>query len=201
MRLMIKEWIYNITAIAILAALVNMVLPNGSIKKYTDFVFGLIILVIFLQPLLQITGQFSNLETTVIQKMTEQISQSATYIRSQAETNQRENLKHFMKTNLEKNLAFELEYKTGLNINRVNITFDELYKEIDFSNIKRIDIYYTLHKSEGTQISQVVIDSNNDLINVDDNSINSKIQEIKEIVAEIYNIDPKFVYVHKTKRE
>jgi len=201
MRLMIKEWIYNITAIAILAALVNMVLPNGSIKKYTDFVFGLIILVIFLQPLLQITGQFSNLETTVIQKMTEQISQSATYIRSQTETNQRENLKHFMKTNLEKNLAFELEYKTGLNINRVNITFDELYKEIDFSNIKRIDIYYTLHKSEGTQISQVVIDSNNDLINVDDNSINSKIQEIKEIVAEIYNIDPKFVYVHKTKRE
>ena len=62
MKTIIGEWIVNLVIIAILAVLMDMILPNGNMKKYTGLLFGLIILIMFLQPLLQLIGQASDLE-------------------------------------------------------------------------------------------------------------------------------------------
>ena len=56
---------FNLTVISIMAVLVNLILPNGNMRKYVDFIFGLIILVMLLNPLLQMSGKLSRLETAI----------------------------------------------------------------------------------------------------------------------------------------
>ena len=132
MKTVVKEWISNLTVISIMAVLVNLILPNGNMRKYVDFIFGLIILVMLLNPLLQMSGKLSRLETAIFQNAAENLSNSAAYISSQTDSKQKENLRRCLKTNLEKNLALELEYRTGLKINDINISFGESYGEMDF---------------------------------------------------------------------
>ncbi len=56
---MIKEWIVNIIGIVALGILMDMIIPTGNIKSYTRFFIGLITLLVILQPLLKVLGQFS----------------------------------------------------------------------------------------------------------------------------------------------
>lgn len=102
MKTVVKEWISNLTVISIMAVLVNLILPNGNMRKYVDFIFGLIILVMLLNPLLQMSGKLSRLETAIFQNAAENLSNSAAYISSQTDSKQKENLRRFLKTNLEK---------------------------------------------------------------------------------------------------
>src|SRR5690554_4866535 len=192
MKSIIGEWISSLAIIAILAALVDMILPNSNLRKYTDFLFGLAIIAMFLHPLLLMVGQSVNLETAIFQNSAEQFNKSATYVSSQTEKNQKENLDHYIKSNLEMDLSLQLEYKTGLNIDQINIIFGQLNGETDYSNIQRIDIYTSLH-SQQIQIDSIVINSKDDS---KDSEINEKKLKIIEVVSELFYIEPGLVNVH-----
>lgn len=198
MKTVVKEWISNLTVISIMAVLVNLILPNGNMRKYVDFIFGLIILVMLLNPLLQMSGKLSRLETAIFQNAAENLSNSAAYISSQTDSKQKENLRRFLKTNLEKNLALELEYRTGLKINDINISFGESYGEMDFSSIESIHIYYTSHNGKTIHINPVEIKPNEELLKGNEISASGKIQEIRDIISDFYNIDPKSIFIHES---
>ncbi|HHU49077.1 MAG TPA: stage III sporulation protein AF [Clostridiales bacterium] len=195
MKSIVGEWVANLAVIAILAALVDMVLPNGSMRKYTDFLFGLVILAMFLHPFLLMVGQSSDLETVIFQNSTDQLSKSAAYLSSLTEKSQKENLEHYIKTNLEKDLALELEHKTGLDIDNVSIIFGQLNGEVDYSSVQRIDVYTSL-KAQQVQIDPVVINSEDESYNSEDAVLKEVTLKIKEIVSVLYDIEPELVFVY-----
>ncbi|MGI6141304.1 MAG: stage III sporulation protein AF [Caldicoprobacterales bacterium] len=195
MKSIVGEWVANLAVIAILAALVDMVLPNGSMRKYTDFLFGLVILAMFLHPFLLMVGQSSDLETVIFQNSTDQLSKSAAYLSSLTEKSQKENLEHYIKTNLEKDLALELEHKTGLDIDNVSIIFGRLDGEVDYSSVQRIDVYTSL-KAQQVQIGPVVINSEDESYNSEDAVLKEVTLKIKEIVSVLYDIEPELVFVY-----
>lgn len=59
---LLKEWITGLTVIAILGVLVDLLLPSGAFRKYTGFIFGLVLLIFVLQPLLNLLGGFNQFE-------------------------------------------------------------------------------------------------------------------------------------------
>ncbi len=195
MKSIVADWISNIAIIAILAALVDMILPNGNIRKYTDFLFGLIIIAMFLNPLFLMIGKSENLETTIFQNSADNFFKSATYLSSQSGKNHKENLEHFIKTNLERDLSLQLAYKTGLSIDDVNIIFDRLGGEADYSSIQRIDIHTTL-QGQQIQVDSVVINPTSESYDNKESKMNEKKLEIIEIVSELFNIKPERVFVY-----
>jgi len=56
----LKELIMALSAIGILGAFMDMVLPNGSLRKYSRFILGLIVLALIVQPILQLFGSTSS---------------------------------------------------------------------------------------------------------------------------------------------
>lgn len=48
----LKQWIISISAILILITAVEMIFPNNSLKKYGKFVFGIILTVVIIKPIL-----------------------------------------------------------------------------------------------------------------------------------------------------
>ncbi|MFB6465862.1 stage III sporulation protein AF [Cytobacillus sp. Hz8] len=53
----IKEWITNIILFVLLATVIDMLLPNSSLQKYTKMVTGLLLMAIILSPILKLVSQ------------------------------------------------------------------------------------------------------------------------------------------------
>lgn len=48
----IKNWVINIAAVVIFMTAVEMILPSNSMKKYAKFVFGLILITVLINPII-----------------------------------------------------------------------------------------------------------------------------------------------------
>ncbi|NLB42514.1 MAG: stage III sporulation protein AF [Clostridiales bacterium] len=202
MKALVGEWISNLAIISILAALVDMVLPNGNLRKYTSFLFGLVILIMFLQPLLQLMGQEPKLQYEVFQNSIKQQSQSTTWQKERLEKNQQLRLEQMMQDNLERELALELKYKTGLDNLKVAINFGQKNGETDFSDIQRVDVT-ALSKAQSSIIETVSIEIGESLNEKDknrDESSNSSSTDmevdLKEHISKLYNIEPSLIYIN-----
>jgi len=53
----IKEWITNIILFVLLATVIDMLLPNSSMQKYTKMVTGLLLIAVILTPVLKLVSQ------------------------------------------------------------------------------------------------------------------------------------------------
>lgn len=201
MKALVGEWISNLAIISILAALVDMVLPNGNLRKYTGFLFGLIILIMFLQPLLQLMGQQPDLQYEIFQNSIQQQSQSTAWQKERIEENQQIRLEKMMQENLEKELAFELKYKSGLDNLDVDIKFGQKNGEVDFSHIQRVDITSS-SKAQSSIIETVRIEvgeSNRQEKNIDENSSLTSTDmelDLKEHISKLYNIESSLIYIN-----
>jgi stage III sporulation protein AF len=191
MKTIIGEWIVNLVIIAILAVLMDMILPNGNMKKFTGLLFGLIILIMFLQPLLQLIGQASDLEVGIFQNYLTQSSEAAAFYSNQTEKSQRENLEQIVKENLEKDLEMELQYRGNLDNVKVNIVFDQVNGAYNFSEIRYIEVTASL-KSQQIWIDPVIIgrDKKTSDIMVDD-----IVMGLKEYISQLYDIDSDSIYI------
>ena len=203
MEALVGEWISNLAIVSILAVLVDMVLPNGSLRKYTGFLFGLVILIMFLQPLLQLMGQEPKLQYEVFQNSIKQQNQSTAWQKENIEKNQKLKLEQMMQENLEKELALELKYKTGLDNLKVTIKFGQKNGETDFSNIQRVDIT-ALSKAQSSIVETVSIKigesfNETEKDKEEDSGSGSTTDmeiDLKEHISKLYNIEPSLIYIN-----
>lgn len=49
-----KDWIIRICTVVVFIAAVNMVIPKNSFKKYSKFVLGLILIIVVINPILEL---------------------------------------------------------------------------------------------------------------------------------------------------
>ena len=53
-----NQWIANILGVVVLGILMDMIIPTGNTNDYTRFLIGLIMLLVMLQPVIKLIGQF-----------------------------------------------------------------------------------------------------------------------------------------------
>src|SRR5690625_3378814 len=68
----ITEWIMQIIVFILLGTIVELILPNNSMKKYVNIVIGLLLLLILAKPILYIfnvdvTAALNRMEETIFQ--------------------------------------------------------------------------------------------------------------------------------------
>ncbi|MDD2503881.1 MAG: stage III sporulation protein AF [Clostridia bacterium] len=198
MKTMVGEWISNLAVIAILAALVDMVLPNGNLRKYTSFLFGLVILVMFLQPIFYWIGQEPKLEYEVFKNSFNQQTQNTSWQKELIEEKFESRLEEMMKETLEKELTLELKYKTGMDDLLVGIKFGQNNRKTDYSQIQRIDITAPF-KDSLTQIDGISIGIGKNHAKAENDTGSSSTDMIKELrqhISKLYNIEPGIIYIN-----
>src|SRR5690625_645919 len=58
----LTEWIVNIILLVMLATIIELLLPNTTMRRYVKMVVGILLLVVMLQPLLTILGTGNELD-------------------------------------------------------------------------------------------------------------------------------------------
>ena len=138
----IKDWITNIILFVLLATVIDMLLPNSNMQKYTKMVTGLLLIAIILTPILKlISNDFeaalasvpiinsegeANMENLVEMKKKEiQASQHA-YILEQ------------MAVQLEKDVEEELMNQSGYKITKIDFLINEKDPQAFPDNLEKV---------------------------------------------------------------
>lgn len=138
----IKEWITNIILFVLLATVIDMLLPNSNLQKYTKMVTGLLLIAVILTPIFKLissdfeesmakisvwnNNESKNIENLIENKKTEIQSTQQAYI---LET---------MAVQLEKDAKEELMDQYGLTIAKIDFLMNEDDQQAFPENLEKV---------------------------------------------------------------
>lgn len=194
MLALLKGWAFNIVAVVILAVLVDIILPSNSFKKYTGFVFGLILIIVMLQPVLQILGRSEVLIRSVISNAAAMENEA---VKNQAEIfggMQDDQIMEIYKKNMESSIAVAINSAFDLTDTSVSITFRQRNDGFDPSGIDRLDIETSL-RSASKGVKPVIINIGGSVQNRDALSEEHMKESIRNLMSEIYGIETDRIFI------
>jgi stage III sporulation protein AF len=151
----LKSWITSIVVVVIFMALIDIILPSNSLKKYARLVFGLIVIVIIINPLFSLFSKNADIEASINQYMDKYNVGSSSkqnknnYINSDTILIFKENLK----SKIEKSIydGCSKQYKV------TQLVLNEDQSKEDFLNIKFIELKLEMNSANVEAISKVVV--------------------------------------------
>jgi len=188
------KWIITICVAIFFSTAVQMILPDNSLKKYCNFVLGLIVFVVILSPILKIFN-----EELQVNKI---IEESADLVfNDKGERNYEEyrqaninsTLERF-KNNLEKQCVADLEknFKGDRYSAKVNAAYDN---ENSIFLIERIEI--GINDGSVERVKKVQIGDESVQVDNQDSSTDKKSMEVRNFISSTYDIDEENIYVYK----
>nr|WP_281241725.1 stage III sporulation protein AF [Sediminibacillus albus] len=177
----LTEWVTQIIMFLLLAMLVDLLMPNSSMKKYIKVVVGLILILIFLQPLFHLfqmdidtmmANALNGLETDVTE---ENMKNSIDLKKNEIQASQHAYILEEMAVQMKNEVEEGLEKEYGVVIADIAFQFVE-GKEMSFESLQAVNVTLVekgLQTTEG-EVEQVVID-------VDDQPAEEELPDTGEI--------------------
>jgi len=194
----LKEWITNIILFVLLATVIDMLLPNSNMQKYTKMVTGLLLIAIILSPVLKILS--SDFEETLAQ-ITEVQRPSEKNLENSIEMQKKEiqaSLHAYaleeVAVQLKKDVEEELMEQYGMEIASINLSVDENSSESFPNNLKGISV--ELRESTAEEVVEVV-----KMVDINTNSPLSSKSEIEQedklasLLSEKWDVDKNAVEI------
>lgn len=191
----LSSWAQGIIVAVIIATLIEMILPNGSSKKYVKVVIGMYILFTIVSPIIKkVGGKDINLNTIDIEKYEQQISKSDNTISRKFEDNNTRSIKDIYVSNLKADISAKLKEKGyEIDTSDIQIKDDENYT-IEKITLKLIKMEQKQEKNNEIVINTVEI--GNAISQKDSKTLSDDDkQEVKDYISETYDIDKKNINI------
>lgn len=121
MILRLKQWCEGIIIAIVISIIIEMLVPEGSNKKYVKVVIGIYIIFVTLSPILELINYDYNFENIFNFETIETTNESE------------EKIQQVYANGIEETIKSDIE-KLGYIVSDINITFDSKYENIE--NIK-----------------------------------------------------------------
>lgn len=193
------EWINQIVIFLILAAVIDMLIPNTKFEKYVRLVIGLIFILIFIRPVFlmfgtDITTEVNRLSDEIFhtQKSEETFGNSIEFKKREIESNQHAYILEQMAVQLENKVEQQLDKKHQVNIANLDFRFDDTNMPTE-ENLEEIIVYLTptdettIQEGKGAvkRVERVQIDRTEEHLPTD----NRDIEPIRELLQEAWGVD------------
>lgn len=195
----LSNWAQGIIVAVIIATIIEMILPNGSSKKYVKVVVGIYILFTIISPIITkfSSNNFNINDILDTKAYEEQMAKSDEDISKKIEENNNRTIKDIYQSNLESDIKAKLKDKGYEVLNTyIQIRDDENYT-IEFISLS-LD---KNEKEESNQVRNIEIEEVNIQIGEtntqeSDTSLgSSEKQEIAEYISSTYDIDIKNIEI------
>ena len=168
----IGSWVQGIVIAVVISTIIEMILPDGNIKKYVRTVIGVYIVFVIISPIItKITGKEINLKTYELPKTTivqQNVIDTNAYIEST------------YINKLKQDIIEKIEAK-GYKVININIGIEQ--KETGYGNINKIDLKISKIKQIGS-IQPIEIDLSKE--NKPQTIPEEEILELKKFLKENY---------------
>ena len=197
----ISTWAQSIIIAVIIATIIEMILPNGSSKKYIKVVTGVYILFTIISPVItKFTGKTLAVSDILeLDTYVNEIKQKETKQNLLAENNSA-SIKDIYVSNLKSDIKNKLKQK-GYNANNIVLTVgdDENYTlnkiELDIEKIEedkqKVNEIEAVNKID-IKISNAVVENNNNKSSISD----KEKETIRQYLSSVYEINEKDILVN-----
>ncbi|MFV0518786.1 MAG: stage III sporulation protein AF [Lachnospirales bacterium] len=110
----LENYLKNIATFLVIAALIEMILPNNNYKKYIKMFTGFIIMINMLKPIIGFTLEYS---------LEEYLHYEYDY---EVDINENENIEFFLKGEIENTIKDLLQKNFNITVSEMKITFKEV---------------------------------------------------------------------------
>ena len=215
----ITKWASGIIIAVIIATIIEMILPEGSSKKYIKVVIGVYILFTIISPVVsKFTGK--SIAVSDIIDLNQYISdfKEKEKIKNSLQEDSSANIRDIYIGNLKSDIQNKLKIK-GYNTTKIelDVGYDDNYTLNKISlTVAKIKEKENSENKEENNINSTVISSVNDInINVSNQNINNNVQDnassnntksnlsssdrkkIKEYLSEVYEINERSILINE----
>lgn len=178
----IITWAKGIIVAVIIASIIEMILPNGSSKKYIKMVIGVYVVFNIISPIInKVTNNSFSLESIIdVNKYTNQL-ESYEVSTKKLDNNNENNIKEIYVSNLETDMKSKLEDK-GYIVNSISIEINE----DDEYSIKSVNLKIS-KKGKEEQNTTNSVQKINILVSIENEAILTQEQETTEITTKERN--------------
>lgn len=192
----LSSWAQGIIVAVIIAALIELILPNGSSKKYVKVVIGMYILFTIVSPIIKkIGGRDADLNTILnVEKYEQQLAKSDNAISQKFEDNNSRSIKDIYVSNLKADISEKLKekgYKVATSI--IEVKDDENYT-IEKITLEVIKNDQKTEKNNEIVINTIEIGSTEKMKNEKQLTDDEK-SEVETYISQTYGIDKKNINI------
>lgn len=141
---LLKEWVTNIILFILVATILDMLLPNSGMRKYTKMVTGLLLIAIILTPIFKlISGDFESTFAKIPTFQTPGENNMKNLIDSQKkeiQASQHAYIYEQMADELKKDVEKELMDQYGLEISKLDISTNGKSDQAFPDNLQRVSV-------------------------------------------------------------
>ncbi|PLS01706.1 stage III sporulation protein AF [Neobacillus cucumis] len=140
----LKEWVTNIILFILLATVIDMLLPNSSMQKYTKMVTGLLLIAIILTPIFKLISK--DFETTMSSIPSYQVpgeknmKNSIDLKKKEIQASQHAYILEEMAVQLKKDVKEELMNQYGLEIDKIDLAVNEESDKAFPENLQKVTV-------------------------------------------------------------
>ncbi|MEG0306331.1 MAG: stage III sporulation protein AF [Clostridium sp.] len=188
------SWIVSICVAVFFTTAVQMILPDGSLKKYCNFVLGLIVFTVILSPIVKIFNSDLQMNKLIEESTSYVFNNSGSKSYEEYRTANTNNTLEKFKQNLEKKCTTDLEqnFKGDKYKTVVNVSYD---REESLFVIEGIEI--GINDGSVERIKSVQIGKESIQVDSQDDALGKKTAQVKEFVSSRYDINKEKIYVYK----
>lgn len=155
----LKEWVTNIILFILLATVIDMLLPNSSMQKYTKMVTGLLLIAIILTPIYKLFS--SNFETAISSITSYQVTgeknmkNSIDLNKKEIQASQHAYILEEMAAQLKKGAEKELMEQYGLEIANIDITTKDNSSQEFPDNLQKVTVLLKQPEKEDKAVEAI----------------------------------------------
>jgi len=192
----LSSWAQGIIVAVIIAALIELILPNGSSKKYVKVVIGMYILFTIVSPIIKkIGGRDADLNKILdVEKYEQQLAKSDNAISQKFEDNNSRNIKDIYVSNLKADISEKLKekgYKVATSI--IEVKDDENY------TIEKITLEVIKNDQKTEKNNEIVINTieigSTEKMKEEKQLTDDEKSEVETYISQTYGIDKKNINI------
>jgi stage III sporulation protein AF len=188
----LTEWVTNIIIFVLLATVIDMLLPNTNLQKYTKIVTGLLLIAIILTPVLKlISKDFETaLQSIPIFEGTEEknMENLIELKKKEIQASQRAYILETMAVQLKEGTAEELMNQYGLEVANIDITLDETTKQSFPDNLQKVIVQLKQSEEEANVVAVIKPVEINTNQPSQTKRLTAQSEEITSLLAERWNV-------------
>ncbi|MFT9493650.1 stage III sporulation protein AF [Anaerosolibacter sp.] len=207
MTAFLRTWTLNIVMVVIFISFVELLLPSSSMKKYIKMVVGLLVILVILNPIIELLYGDINVQDEIFKStvMIEREALSKDAAGFQKSRNQQ--MIAMYKEKISQHLRDKIGYEYDVRLENARIEIEEDTENKDFGKIKEIHLVLT----EGNKMSEEQIAIENiDQVSIAVNGGPSKtpsnkpedlyiISDIKNSISRFYDIEEDNINISMNK--
>ncbi|NLJ99486.1 MAG: stage III sporulation protein AF [Tissierellia bacterium] len=182
-------WVKDIVIVFVLISIIEIIIPNGNMKKYIDMIIGFLIIIVIISPFIKLIHKNFSMDKRILQRTQEQIEFD--YDNKLGRT-QEEQMERVYVQKLEGEIKELINESTDYEVEKLYIA---IYKDEErYGNIKDMEINLREIQEKEEKAKDIIIIDNINEVSIGDKEqsntslVKLKDDEIKDIISSNYDI-------------